>query len=119
MKNRGELAQQVEDASHETQELQRELTRALSRQPAVTVPEGFAARVAASLPERDAVRARPRFSVGRAAAIVAALALAVAMFVLSPHVATARSLGFAVEMLLLAQLAGIGYGLVRMTDHGL
>jgi hypothetical protein len=100
-------------------ELQEKLTRALSRQPAVTVPAGFAAHVAATAPQRGRMPARRRFSVARAAALVAALALAVALFVLAPHVASTRSLAFAVEMLLLMQLAGIGYGLVRMNDNGL
>jgi len=113
MKNREQLAPEMEVA------MQTELDRALSRQPAVTVPAGFAARVVATLPQRGRVAARPRSSVARSAAIVAALVLAVAMFVLAPHVATARSLAFAAEMLLLVQLAGVGYGLVQMNDRGL
>jgi hypothetical protein len=117
MKNREQLA--PEPSNEAMQGLQSELTRALSRQPAVTVPAGFAARVAATLPQRGRVPARPRLSIARAAALVAALLLAVALFVLAPHVATARSLAFAVEMLLLLQLAGIGYGFVRMNEHGL
>jgi hypothetical protein len=113
MKNREQLKPERDEA------MQQELTRALSRQPEVTVPAGFAARVTASLPQRGRVPARARFSVARSAALAAALALAVALFVLAPHVETARSLAFGLEMLLLAQLAGIGYGLVRMNDHGL
>jgi hypothetical protein len=113
MKNREQIAPEMEEA------MQQELTCALSRQPAVTVPAGFAARVAATLPQRGRIPARPRFSVARSAAIVAALALAVALFVLAPHVATTRSLAFAAEMLLLVQLAGVGYGLMQMNDRGL
>jgi hypothetical protein len=117
MKNRDRLAPELDEASE--QELQAELTRALSRQPNVTVPAGFAARVTGSLPQRGMVPVRPRYSVARAAAILAALSLAVALFVLAPHVATVRSLGFAMEMLLLTQLAGVGYGLMRMNENGL
>lgn len=120
MKNREQLAPGMEEMSQGSmQELQTELSRALSRQPEVSVPAAFAARVTASLPQRGRVPARARFSVARSAALAAALALAVALFVLAPHVETTRSLAFGLEMLLLVQLAGIGYGLVRMNENGL
>lgn len=119
MKNREQLAPEMEEMSQGAMQEQPELIRALSRQPEVSIPAGFAARVTASLPQRSVVRTRARFSVARSAALAAAVALAVALFVLAPHVETARSLAFALEMLLLVQLAGIGYGLVRMNDNGL
>jgi hypothetical protein len=119
MKNREQRAPGMEEMSQGAMQEQTELTRALSRQPEVTVPAGFAARVTASLPPRGVVRARARFSVARGVALAAAVALAVTLFVLAPHVETTRSLAFGLEMLLLVQLAGIGYGLVRMNENGL
>ena len=90
------------------------ITQGLERPPVVDVPEGFAARVMAALPAR---RVRRRVSVGRAAALAALGVLLVALFLLAPHVGPSpASWSYAMEMLLLAQLAAVGYGLVRM--HG-
>jgi hypothetical protein len=51
---------------------------------------------------------------------LATVLLVVALFVLAPHVRmNGLSLSFGIEMLLLAELAGIGYGLMRMRENGL
>jgi hypothetical protein len=93
----------------------------LEQQPAVKVPADFAARVAARVPAARAGRGvRFRFSVARGAATVAMGLLLVALFALAPHVKMpGLSLGFCIEMLLLVELAAIGYGLMRMRENGL
>jgi hypothetical protein len=86
------------------------VTRGLESGADVQVPADFAARVRAALPPLK--RPRHRAQVGRLAAAAAACVLAVAMFVLAPHAApTFGSLAFDVELLILVQLAGIGYWL--------
>ena len=86
------------------------VTRAIERRPEVTVPMNFAARVAAALP--PAMPRRQPMQVGRTVALVSAGALAIAMFALAPHAApTFASLAFDFELVVIAQLAGIGYWL--------
>jgi hypothetical protein len=84
------------------------LNQLLERRPRVAVPEGFAARVASSLPPQRLRRVR--VPVGRAIAAAAALLLTVAMFALAPasH-PSLNSFAFDIEMLLLVQLCGIGW----------
>jgi hypothetical protein len=90
--------------------LEADLTRTLERQPVVVVPEGFAARVAGSLPPRRPVRRRVQ--TGRTVAMVAAWIVALTMFALAPHAApNFGNLTFDMELLLLAQLAAIAYWL--------
>ncbi len=90
--------------------LARNLHQALARQPEPHIPAGFAARVAASLP--PAPKPRPNAQVGRLASIAAAAVLAVALFALAPHAApTFGNLAFDLELVILAQLAGISYWL--------
>jgi hypothetical protein len=76
----------------------------LQREPAV--PADFAARVMRSLPPQPA--ARPRVRVSRTVGIVAAAILTIAVFALAPHAAPSfTSLTFDLELMLLAELAGI------------
>jgi ferric-dicitrate binding protein FerR (iron transport regulator) len=82
------------------------ITRALEQQPSVAIPAEFAARVRASLPAQPKVRARR--SVGRIAATAAAAGLVVALWWLAPHVRPSfASMAFDMELLLLAELAGV------------
>jgi len=83
------------------------ITRALEKQPEVVVPAEFAGRVMRSLPPR---RQRRKIPVGRAGLVTGMMALLLAMFVLAPH-ATPQWTNFAfdVEVLLLVQMAGIGW----------
>jgi hypothetical protein len=84
------------------------IVQALEVRREVAVPEDFAARVMGSLPELPVVR--PRARVGRAAAMVAAGVVLVAVFALAPHARPEfSSLSFDLEMVLLAELAGIGW----------
>jgi hypothetical protein len=97
------------------------IAQALERRPAVLVPEDFAAKVAARIPAVQARRVlRPRFSVARVAAMVAIVVLTIVLFAMAPHVRTTGfSVSFGIEMLLLVELAGIGYGLMRLRESGL
>jgi hypothetical protein len=82
------------------------ITRALEQQPSVAIPAEFAARVRASLPAQP--RVRTRRSVGRIAAAGAGAALVVGLCWLAPHVQPSfESVAFDVEMLMLAELAGV------------
>jgi len=83
------------------------ITRALEKQPEVVVPPDFAARVMRSLPAR---RFRRKVPVGRIGVVAGMLALVLAMFALAPH-ATPQFTNFAfdLELLLLVQMAGIGF----------
>jgi hypothetical protein len=84
------------------------LTRTLERKPQVVVPEGFAARVAAALPPQKPHRAPRR--VGSLMAIAAAMAVTLTMFALAPAARPdLTSFAFDMELLMLVQLAGIGW----------
>jgi hypothetical protein len=82
------------------------ITRALEAQPAVTIPEGFAARVMASLPAQPKVRARR--SVAKIAATAAVAGLIVGLCWLAPHARPSfDSVAFDMELLMLCELAGV------------
>ena len=89
------------------QNLEATITKALEKKPEVVVPAEFAGRVMRSLPPR---RQRRKIPVGRAGLVTGMMALLLAMFVLAPH-ATPQWTNFAfdVEVLLLVQMAGIGW----------
>lgn len=91
------------------------VVKGLERAPQVMVPEEFAARVMAALP---AVRpARARMRVGRIATAAALVVLAVALFVLAPRATPSfTNVAFDVEMLLLVELAGIGWWFVARRE---
>jgi hypothetical protein len=98
------------------QQMDASIVEVLEQKPAVTIPAGFAARVAmaaASAPVAAPglrVRLGQRVSVGKTAAIAALVMLVVAMFVLAPRVSGNLAM-FGIEMLLLVQMAGIAWGL--------
>ena len=86
--------------------LEAAITRALERHPEVVVPGDFAVRVRASLPARPKVRVRR--SVGRMAGTAAAAGLIVGLCWLAPHARPSfESIAFDMEMLMLAELAGV------------
>ena len=86
--------------------LETAITRALERAPEVMVPRDFAARVRASLPAQPKVRARR--SVGRIAGTAAVAGLIVGLCWLAPHARPSfESVAFDMEMLMLAELAGV------------
>jgi len=91
--------------------LEAAITRALEKKPEVVVPAEFAGRVMRSLPPRRRQRKMP---VGRTAVLVGMLALALTMFALTPHVTPQiTNFAFDLEMLLLVQMAGIGWWFFR------
>jgi hypothetical protein len=91
------------------------IARALEQQPNVAIPAEFAARVMASLPALPKVRARR--SVGRIAATAAAAGLIVALCWLAPHAQPSfDSLAFDMELLVLAELAGVAAWLAMRRD---
>lgn len=92
------------------------MTRALEQAPQPVVPVDFASRVAASLPPLPAAR-RP-MRLGRTVAMISMGLLAVAMFVLAPFSSPSyTSIAFDLELLLLLQMAGIGYWLALRQGH--
>jgi hypothetical protein len=89
-------------------EFETRLTKALEQQPVVVVPETFTARVMAALPEQRPLRARRPVRVGHAAAVVSGAVLLAAMCWLAPHSSVSfRSAAFDMELVLLAELAGV------------
>ena len=93
--------------------LEAAIARALERRPQAMPPEGFVARLAGSLPV-GSVRRRT-WSAGKAIAWVAAVALAVALFVVAPHAGPSFSnLAFDVELMVLAELGAVVWVLARM-----
>jgi hypothetical protein len=82
------------------------ITRALEAQPRVVLPEGFAARVMASLPAQPKVRVR--HSVAKIAATAAVAGLIVGLCWLAPHARPSfESVAFDMELLMLCELAGV------------
>jgi hypothetical protein len=98
------------------QQMDASIVEVLEQKPVVTVPAGFAARVAmaaASTPVQAPglrVRLGRRVSMGGAASVVALVLLMATMFVLAPRAAGNVAM-FGIEMLLLVQVAGIAWGL--------
>lgn len=89
------------------QNLEAAITRSLEKKPEVVVPAEFAARVMQSLPPR---KQRRKLPVGQTAVWAGLLALVLAMFALAPHVTPQiTNFAFDLELLLLLQMAGIGW----------
>ena len=99
----------------ETREnLEATITRALEKRPEVVVPAEFAGRVMRTLPPR---RRRLKMPVGRASVLAGMLALALTMFALAPHVTPQiTNFAFDLELLLLVQMAGIGWWFFRVSS---
>jgi uncharacterized membrane protein HdeD (DUF308 family) len=97
-------------------ELNPKVTKALEQAPAVQISEGFAARVAAAAVAQPMakVRVRRRMSLARAMSLGAMVVVVAALFVVAPMAGTrVQSWPFALEMILLVQLAGLGFGVMR------
>ncbi|QMV18564.1 hypothetical protein GOB94_07595 [Granulicella sp. 5B5] len=106
----------------QSEQLDAAVVQALEQKPVVRVPEDFAVLVtmAAAAQPVAAVKARRRVPMGRTAAIVAMVVLVVVLFVVAPRAGTNyASWPFALEMLILVQMAGIAYGLMRLDREGL
>jgi hypothetical protein len=102
----------------ETEQVERAITSALERNPRVTVPQEFAAKVAQSLPGGVPTRAGMVLkagSVGKRLAVVAMVLLAAFLCVLAPHAATSfSSPAFDLELMVLAELGAVAWMLARM-----
>ena len=95
------------------QKIEAAILRALETQPTVVVPEAFAARVCAALPQLKPVRRR--MSAGQQAGLAAVAVLLVAVFWLAPHTAPRfTSVAFDVEIMLLLELAGVAAWLATL-----
>jgi ferric-dicitrate binding protein FerR (iron transport regulator) len=93
------------------------ITRALEVQPKVTIPEGFAARVMASLPAQPMVKARR--SVAKIAATAAVAGLIVGLCWMAPHARPSfESVAFDMELLMLCELAGVAAWLSMRRSDG-
>lgn len=101
----------------QNEEMDATIVLALEQRPVVRVPEDFAARVAraAAAQPVSARKTKRQAAMGRVVAIAAMVVLAVVLFVVAPQVGTRyASWPFALEMLVLVQMAGIAYGLMRL-----
>jgi hypothetical protein len=101
----------------EMEKLDADVEQALEQKPAVRIPEGFAARVAAQAAAQPvSAPLKPRvqkMAMSRVAAIVAMAVCAVVLFAVAPRVGSSYTgWPFVVEMLALVQMAGIAWGLV-------
>lgn len=86
--------------------LETAITRALEAKAAIAAPEGFAARVRASLPTR-ATR-RSRWSLSQAAGVASAAVLLIGLCWLAQRARPSFANGpFDLELLLIVELAGV------------
>ena len=93
--------------------MEERLMRALERKPAVDVPAGFAAQVAAQVPTRREVAA-PAARYGLLAAWIGLGVLLLALVVLAMHSTGHTMFGVALEWMLCAELAGLALWLGGM-----
>lgn len=89
-------------------ELSPRLMRALEHAPQPAIPTDFAAKVAASLPALKPARKPLRLS--RTVSLISLGVLTVAMFILARYASPSfTSIAFDFELVLIAQMAAIGY----------
>jgi hypothetical protein len=87
---------------------------ALEAKPSVQIPADFAARVAAIAAAQPVRRGRRIPRIARLTTLLLAPVVAVALFALAPHATpNVKSLVFDTEVILLAQLALIGWSFSR------
>jgi hypothetical protein len=90
------------------------IDRAVEQKPEVQIPADFAAKVAARAVVQPARRRRLKPQFGPMIALLSAPLAAVALFALAPHTApNLKSLSFDAEVVLLAELAFIGWWITR------
>lgn len=97
--------------------LDKRIDAAIERKPAPAVPDAFAATVTAKLAARAAAAPRRRahtLPIGRTIGWASAALLTAALFVVAPHTTPSiANLRFDTEIILLVELAGIGWLLSR------
>jgi len=90
------------------------ITAALEQKPEPQIPPDFAARIAARATAQPLRRRRYKPQFGRTIALLSAPIAALALFALAPHTApNLKSLSFDTEVVLLAELAFIGWWIAR------
>jgi hypothetical protein len=112
-----------EKESNPAAALDRALTEALEQRPEIAVPAGFAARLMGRLADErpgGSYRTRRRVSVGRTVGYVSAAATTVALAavaIANPGALEAgKTIAFGLEMLLVAELLGVGLWLGTRRD---
>jgi hypothetical protein len=97
-----------------TSEIETRIDRAIERKPEVQVPADFAAKVTARAVTQPLRRRRYKPQFGPMIALLSAPLAVLALFVLAPHAApNVKSLSFDAEVVLLAELAFIGWWITR------
>ena len=97
--------------------IQSRIDRAIEHKPAVEIPADFAAKVAARAVVQPLGRRRFKPQFGPMIALLSAPVAALALFALAPHAApNLKSLSFDAEMILLTELALIGWWITRTFD---
>lgn len=95
-------------------ELESRITSALENKPEMQIPQDFAAKVAARAVTQPLRRRRPKPQFGNLIALLSVPLAALALFALAPHAApNFKSLSFDAEVVLLAELAFIGWWVAR------
>lgn len=95
-------------------DMESRIDRAIERKPQVQIPADFAAKIAARAVARPLRRRRFKPQFGPMIALLSAPLAAIALFALAPHAApNLKSLSFDAEVVLLAELALIGWWISR------
>jgi len=95
-------------------DMESRIDRAIEHKPDVQIPVDFAAKIAARAITQPLRRRRYKPQFGPTIALLSAPLAALALFVLAPHAApNLKSLGFDAEVILLAELAFIGWWITR------
>lgn len=90
---------------------------ALEAKPSVQIPETFAAKVAALAVAQGTRPPRRASQIGRNTALLLTPLVAAALFALAPHASpNVKSVIFDTEVILIAQLALIGWWLARVPE---
>ena len=95
-------------------DMESRIDRAIERKPELQIPADFATKVAARAVTQPLRRRRYRPQFGPMIALLSAPLAALALFALAPHSApNLKSLSFDAEVVLLAELAVIGWWITR------
>jgi hypothetical protein len=95
-------------------DMQSRIDRAIEHKPDVQIPADFAAKIAARAVVQPVRRRRFKPQFGPMIALLSTPLAALALFALAPHAApNLKSLSFDAEIVLLAELAFIGWWIAR------
>lgn len=103
-----------DSANRDSANMELRIDRAIEQKPEVQIPVDFAAKVAARAVAQPLRRRRYKPQFGPMIALISAPLAVVILFLLAPHAApNLKSLSFDAEVVLLAELAFIGWWLTR------